>query len=57
MYEELIKRLRESKNERCYIGCFGNCVDCQIDAELDQAADAIEKLQKLKGIPVTEEET
>lgn len=44
MYEELVKRLRESKNEQCYIGCFGNCGDCKIDAELEQAAHAIEDL-------------
>lgn len=44
-YSELVKRLRESKNEQCYIGCFGNCPDCKIDAELEQAADAIEELQ------------
>lgn len=44
-YSELVKRLRESKNEQCYIGCFGNCGDCKIDAELEQAADAIEELQ------------
>lgn len=44
MYEELVKQLRESKNEQCYIGCFGNCVNCKIDAELKQAADAIESV-------------
>ena len=46
MYDELVKRLKESKNEQCYIGCFGNCGDCKIDAELEQAADAIEELCK-----------
>lgn len=46
MYDELIKRLRESKNEQCYIGCFGICGCCKIDAELEQAADAIEELLK-----------
>lgn len=45
-YSELVKRLRESKKEQCYIGCFGNCGDCKIDAELEQAADAIEQLNK-----------
>lgn len=45
-YSELVKRLRESKKEQCYIGCFGNCGDCKIDAELEQAADAIEELGK-----------
>lgn len=45
MYDELVKRMRESKKEQCYIGCFGNCGDCKIDAELEQAADAIEEQQ------------
>lgn len=46
MYDELVNRLRKSKNEQCYIGCFGNCGYCEIDAELEQAADAIEELSK-----------
>ena len=54
MYDELVKRLKESKNEQCYIGCFGNCGDCKIDAELEQAANAIEELSKPRWIPVTE---
>ena len=50
MYENLVKRLRESKNKQCYIGCFGICSNCRIDAELKQAADAIEELSmKLHG--------
>lgn len=52
-YDELIKKLR---------GCIGfRCRDCELKNEevcnpilMEQAADAIEELQKSKWIPVTE---
>lgn len=54
MYEELVKRLRNAANERCFIGCFGICNHCVIGEALNQAANAIEELSKPKWIPVTE---
>ena len=60
MYDELVKRLRASvdgRYEKCD-GCpyeedYPCCVDC-LDKMHKQAADAIEKLNKPRWIPVTE---
>ena len=55
MYEELIQRLKNAANEKCFIGCFGICNHCEIGEALNQAADAIEKLQE-DSVPIDDME-